>query len=48
VEAALHREDVDAAELAEDELAAMPFDGGYGKVGDILIGELERVSNFGS
>jgi hypothetical protein len=48
VESALHRENIDATELAEDQFAAMPFDGGYGKIRDILIGELVSVSNFGS
>ncbi len=48
VESALHGHDVDAPEFAEDELAAMSFDGRYGEVGDFAIGELERVSYFGS
>ena len=48
VESALHGHDVDAPELAEDELAAMSFDGGNGEVGDFAIRELERVSYFGS
>ena len=48
VESALHGHDVDAPEFAEDELAAMSFDGGYGEVGDFAIRELERVSYFGS
>ena len=48
VESALHGHDVDAPEFAEDELAAMSFDGGNGEVGDFAIGELERVSYFGS
>ena len=37
VEAALHGHDVLVAQLAEDELSAMPFDGRDGEVRDILV-----------
>jgi hypothetical protein len=48
VEAALHGHDVDATELAEDELAAVAFYGRHREVGDVAIGKLQLVSYFGS
>ena len=46
VEAPLHGHDVHAAELAEDELAGVPFYGGDGEVGNLCIGDFFLVSYF--
>ena len=46
VEPALHGEDVHPAEFAENQLAAVTFDGGYGEVGNLRVGELRLVSYF--
>ena len=46
MESALHRHDILAAELSENQFAAVAFYGGDGEVGNILIGELVGVSYF--
>ena len=46
VEASLHGHDVHATQFAEDQLAAMAFDGGNGEVGNFLIGNLQLISYF--
>ena len=46
VETALHGQNVDATELAEDQFAAMALDGGYREVGDIGVGKLRLVRYF--
>lgn len=46
VEAAVHGEDVLATEFAEYEFSGMTLNGRHREVGDILICELSRLSDF--
>ena len=46
VEAALHGHDLFVAQLAEDELATVAFNGGDGEVGDILVVDFILLGNF--
>ena len=48
MEASLHRHDLDAPQLAEDQFAAMSFDSRHREVGNLAIGYLVLVSYFGS
>ena len=47
MEPALHGQHVHAAQLAHDELAAVPFHGRYGEVRDAFIRNLRLVRQFG-
>ena len=46
MEAALHGQNVDATEFAEDQFAAVALDGGYREVRNLRIGKLRLVSYF--
>ena len=46
VEAALHGHDVNSAQFAEDQHAAVSFNGGHGEVGYLAVWNLECVSYF--